>query len=151
VIPEGPESQTGQAMRATSDALLAQIEELAVLERAKRDLDPSDPALVQVSRRIEILAGHVLGATTEERLLTQQAQLETVIQAPGAPTEPINETEPRHAHEILADWRDAERRAAAAAPGSPEAAAAAHDIDRLRFEYQRVFATRHPTEPTESS
>ena len=60
------------------------------------------------------------------------------VEGPTAPGLPIEEVEPRSPHEILEEWRDAERRAASVAPGSPEAAELATRIERLRFEYRRA-------------
>ena len=45
---------------------------------------------------------------------------------------------PRPIQAILADWREAERRSAAAVPGSAEALEAEALEDRLREEYRRA-------------
>src|SRR4029079_19164150 len=47
---------TGQALRATSDALLRDLEVLATIEEEKRSLEPGDPRLVQLAARIEEIA-----------------------------------------------------------------------------------------------
>ena len=97
-----------------------------------------DPRLVELSKSIERIAARVLGGTIEERVLTEDAAVEVAVEGPTAPGLPIEEVEPRSPHEILEEWRDAERRAASVAPGSPEAAELATRIERLRFEYRRA-------------
>ena len=55
--------------------------------------------------------------------------------------QPIRDTPPRRdAVIILAEWRAAERRLAAAEPGSEDEGAARSDVDRLREEYRRITA-----------
>jgi hypothetical protein len=60
------------------------------------------------------------------------------VAGPTAPALPIEEVDPRAPHEILEEWREAERRSGAVARGSAEAAALATQIERLRFEYRRA-------------
>ena len=55
---------------------------------------------------------------------------------------PIEAIPPRDAADILAEWRQAERRLNAAQPGTAEEDAARADIDRLRAEYSRAFEQR---------
>jgi hypothetical protein len=57
---------------------------------------------------------------------------------PDAPTLPIEATH-RPLHEILDDWRTAERDLAVAEPGSIEAAEAQMRVHTSRQEYQRAF------------
>jgi hypothetical protein len=122
-------------LRASSDNLLDDLALLAGLEQQKRDLQPGSPELVAVAQEIEQLARRVLGHSQRQRSLTEQvneiAERATVSDAP-----PTIEETPREIHVILADWRDAERRAQEAGPGSSDAAAAASDIDRFREEYR---------------
>jgi hypothetical protein len=55
--------------------------------------------------------------------------------------QPIRDTPPRRdAVIILAEWRAAERRLAAAAIGSEDEGAARTDVERLREEYRRITA-----------
>jgi hypothetical protein len=145
-MAESEVAQTEHALRATSDSLLTSVEELYRLENEKRTLTPDDPRLVQVSSEIERIAARVLGATVEQRVLSEQAAVEVAVEGPAAPVHAIEEVTPRMPHEILAAWRDAERRAEAAEPASPEAAAVATEIERLRLEY-REARTRLTAEP----
>ncbi len=128
-------SDTGSALRATSDALLADLEALEDLERRKRELEPDDPQLVDAARKVETIARRLLGQSVRQRELT--AVVNDLAQAghPDAPTGSIEAT-PREIHQILADWRDAERRSQDAQAGSAEATAAVADVDRFREEYR---------------
>jgi hypothetical protein len=129
-------SETGSALRATSDALLRDLERLAALEQEKRELSPDDPRMVEVAAQVESLALAVLGSTVRQRELTERVTT-PVARAPGGPAESIAAT-PREIHVILAGWRDAERRASEAIPGSADAANAELEIDNLREEYRRA-------------
>ena len=128
---------TGQALRETSDALLRDLEVLSTIEDEKRSLQPGDPRLVQLASRIEEIAQRVLAGSVRQRQLTEVVTDQVEAGSPNAPDGPIDET-PRPMQAILADWRDAERRAAAAETGSPEAAEADALVVRLRDEYRRA-------------
>src|SRR5687768_4699974 len=119
-------SETASALRATSDALLADLEALEELERKKRELEPDDPQLVDAARKVETIARRLLGQSVRQRELT--AVVTDLVQAghPEAPQHSIEAT-PREIHQILAEWRDAERRSQDAAPGSAQAEAVADD------------------------
>jgi hypothetical protein len=136
-------SETGSALRATSDALIQDLEHLASLERQKRQLMPDDPRLVALASEVEVIALRVLGRSVRQRELTEDARDEVKAGEPDAPQRSIATT-PREIHTILAEWRDAERRASEASPGSAEAKAAEAEIDRLRNEYRQAHedATR---------
>jgi hypothetical protein len=135
---ETPLTSTGQALRATSDTLLADLEHLTALERDKRHLIPGDPRTAELSAEIEKLAEQVLRGSTEERVLSEEAAVEVVVEGPHAPNRPIEDVPPRSPHVVLEAWREAERRAKDAIPGSPEAAALGVEIERLRLEYRRA-------------
>jgi hypothetical protein len=128
-------SETGSALRATSDALLADLEALEELEREKRNLQPDDPQLVDHARKVESIARRLLGQSVRQRELTSVASDMATSGHPDTPRQTIEAT-PREIHQILADWRDAERRARDAEPGSVEAEAANADVERYREEYR---------------
>jgi hypothetical protein len=132
-------TNSGDALRATSDALLSDLDALQALEQEKRAIQPGDPQLVRIAAKIEQLASRVLGTSVEQFRLTEQAHQLVQTGSPDAPATPIEDTR-REIRVILADWRDAERRAELAHAGSPEALAAASDIDRLRLEYREAFS-----------
>jgi hypothetical protein len=122
-----------QAIRHTSDALLAQLSELEELERTKRALEPGSRAQLRLSRRVESLARKVLNTAG------QQTDLVETIAEIADETSGYQSREP---HLILADWRAAERAMEAESPGTPEWQAARTDVDRLRGEYRRAFTER---------
>jgi len=128
-------SETGSALRATSDALLADLAALEELERQKRGLEPDDPQLVDTARKVETIARRLLGQSVKQRELTAVANDMAHTGHPDAPSTTIDAT-PREIHQILADWRDAERRARDAESGSADAQTANADIDRFREEYR---------------
>ncbi|HZC33553.1 MAG TPA: hypothetical protein VE640_09740 [Candidatus Bathyarchaeia archaeon] len=128
---------TGQALRETSDALLRDLDVLSTIEEEKRTLEPGDPRLVQLAGRIEEIAQRVLVGSVRQRQLTEVVIAQVEAASPDAPDAPIEQT-PRPIQAILAEWRDAERRAAAAAPGSAEASEAEALVGRLRDEYRRA-------------
>jgi hypothetical protein len=128
---------TGQALRETSDALLRDLDVLSTIEEEKRSLEPGDPRLVNLAARIEEIAQRVLVGSVRQRQLTEVVVAQVETGSPEAPAAPIEDT-PRPMQSILADWRDAERRAAAATPGSAEAAEAEALVTRLRDEYRKA-------------
>ena len=133
---------TANALRQTSDALLRDLDVLVTIEEEKRSLDPGDPRLVELAARIEEIARRVLDSTTRQHDLTRVANRQVAAGSPDAPELPIDAV-PRPIQAILADWRDAERRAAAAEDGSADAAEAAALVERFRMEYRAAHeATR---------
>lgn len=135
--------ETGNALRETSDALLRDLDVLVRIEEEKRSLEPGDPRLIDLAARVEQIAARVLDGTARQHALTRAAHAQVVAGSPDAPDAPIEETT-RPIQAVLADWRDAERRSAAAEEGSAEALEARALVDRLRGEYRRAHeaATR---------
>jgi hypothetical protein len=62
-----------------------------------------------------------------------------------APTATIDETA-RPIPAIITEWREAERRATEAEPGSAEAAEAQALVDALRAEYRRAYDAARRTD-----
>jgi hypothetical protein len=135
--------ETGNALRATSDALLRDLDVLVTIEEEKRTLDPGDPRLVELAARIEEIARRVLEGTTRQHDLTRVVNAQVEAGSPHAPDGSIDEAV-RPIQAVLSDWRDAERRAAAAEPGTAEGALANALVERMRDEYRRAHeaATR---------
>jgi hypothetical protein len=129
---------TGQAQRETAAALLRDLDVLSTIEEEKRSLEPGDPRLVNLAARIEEIAQRVLVGSVRQRQLTEVVVAQVETGSPEAPAAPIEDT-PRPMQSILADWRDAERRAAAATPGSADAAEAEALVTRLRDEYRKAY------------
>lgn len=128
-------TETGDLLRATSDELRRDLEALSTLEDEKRSLVPGDPRLVDLASRIEQIAGRLLQSSGLQRELSEQAHDLVRQGSPAAPDAPIEAT-PRPIPAILADWRDAERRVEAAAPGSAEQREAQAHVASLREEYR---------------
>ena len=132
---------TAADLRATSDALMADLEVLATIEDEKRTLEPGDPRLVELAERIEEVAQRVLSGSVRQRRLTEVGHEQVQAGAPDAPDAPIAAT-PRPIADILAAWREAERRLGAAAPESAEAVEASALADHCREEYRRALEER---------
>lgn len=126
----------GQAIRHTSDAMLAHLSELEELERTKRDLAPGSKDQLRITRRVESLARKVLHFAGQQTELVESVSSVTDAEAPAA------ESTPRETHLILAEWRDAERALEREVPGTPGWEAARAVVDRLRGEYRRAFQVR---------
>jgi hypothetical protein len=124
----------GNALRASSDALLRDLTELQALEQEKRHTDPDSPRLVRLAIEIEALAARVMGTSMLQR---ERAEEVSGVGGSDAPDDSIAET-PREIHVILAEWRDTERALTDAVPGSAEADIAERRIGTLRREYRRA-------------
>ena len=136
---------TARALRETSDALLRDLDVLVAIEEEKRGLEPGDPRLVELADRIDEIALRVLGGTTRQADLTKLINAQVAAGSPSAPETSIEQTPPRSIQAILTDWRDAERRAAAADPGSADAVEAEALVARLRDEDREAQeAARRP-------
>jgi ABC-type transporter Mla subunit MlaD len=127
--------ESKEQLRSASDEVLVAVEKLRALEVEKRSVSPTNPRFQKLARQVEQLADQ-LGSTAEaqanlgEKLAAQHAN--------GAAAAPPVEETVRDVTTILAEWRDAERRAGRAVARSRAAAAAHADVDRLRAEYQRA-------------
>ncbi len=130
-------SEIGNALRATSDALMRDLADLTELEEEKRSLQPGDPHLLALAERIEVIAARLFGATVRQRQLSTTIEGLVEESNPEAPLDSIDAT-PREIHVILAEWRDAERQVQEAVPGSVEAETAADRAALLRDEYRQA-------------
>ena len=130
------------ALRATSDALMRDLEVLETLEAQKRHLEPADPLVHDLSTRIEEVAQRLLASSTHQVELTAQ-----VGDKAEAATMPSIEETPRSMSSVLAEWRDAERALAEAAPGSPEELEASKRVEVARVEYRRAFDAARLQQP----
>jgi hypothetical protein len=132
-----PVSDTGVRLRATSDALLRDLDALGALEEEKRGVLPSDPRLTDLAARIHDIAARVLARSAHQRELTE------IIAADPASVQdlPIEDIE-RSPAAILGEWRAAEARAAGVDQEAPEAEEQRIIADRLRDEYRAAFEKR---------
>ena len=122
-------------LRATSDALVRDLEALAALEEEKRTLPLDDPRLLEIAEQVEVIAGRVLAGSERQ---TELAKAAADQPAAGATIEDVV----RPLSTILAEWREVERRGADAPEGSAEAAEIEVISNRLRQEYREAFERR---------
>lgn len=134
---DGCVSDTALRLRATSDALMRDLEALGALEEEKRTVAAADPRRSDLARRIHEIAGRVLQRTADQEALTEQA-----VAAPTAPHDPPIDDVVRSPAAILAEWRAAEQRAAVVDPDAPEAIEVRILARRLREEYRAAFEAR---------
>ena len=129
-----------QELRSASDETLRTLEQLQRLETEKRTLTPGSPRFVKLANEIERLAVFVFSQTSKQQTLAQETH---AAKEQGIELPPIDEmAATRDVSEILADWRDAERRLAATSIDSAEHALAAGDVRRLRDEYHRAHKSQ---------
>lgn len=141
--PQPDSAQVASDLRRASDLLMQQIDRLHALESRKRELPPEDPEFVRLAREIRDVAAAALVETSrQEHLADQVAQRSKA--GDTAVDHPIEDIAPgpREAVVMLAEWRAAERRLAAAPEGSDEARQARAEVERLRGEYARTIGLR---------
>lgn len=66
----------GEDLRATSEAITSDVKRLGEMEKAKREMTPDDPRLVEMSAKAERLAGQVHRETKAERELAERLSRE---------------------------------------------------------------------------
>ena len=125
-------------LRDTSDALLRDLEVLIALEEEKRTIEPGDERLPALATRIDEIAARLVHQAGRERELAESLTTAVAVGDTSAATT-IDDTPSRGIAAILEDWRQAERVATAAEPGSPEAVEADARVDALRNEYRRAY------------
>ncbi|HEY2917068.1 MAG TPA: hypothetical protein VGI98_07640 [Candidatus Limnocylindrales bacterium] len=140
--PDG--AQVAADLRSASDLLLRQIDRLYELESRKRELKPEDPEFVRLAREVQDVAARALVSSGDEERLADQVARLAKSGDPAVLDQAIEDVPPgpREAMLILADWRAAERRLAAAAADSDEEREARAEVDRLRGEYAETISLR---------
>lgn len=127
-----------QELRFTSDELLRRLQRLHELEVEKRSLAPGTERFRSIAQDIELLAAAVLAKTVEQDELAERSV--ELRQEAGVVVAPIEQVIPqREASLILGEWREAERRLAAATPGSAAHDRARDEVERLRDEYRQAY------------
>ncbi len=124
-------------LRETSDTLLRELDVLRTLEEEKRSVAIGSPRFRDLAEEIESLSAKVLELSRRQLDLGEAVEGRPSVE--GATT--VNEA-PRELWRILAEWREAERRAITAPPGSAESEAATVEAERLRTEYRTSYARR---------
>ena len=137
--PDQAELERASELRAASDTLLERLDRLHELETRKREMPPERPEFVRLAREIEDLSRALLYSSGQQVELAEEVHVDVKL---GSPVDqPIRDTPPRRdAVGVLAEWRAAERRLAAAPLGSPDEADARADVERLRAEYREITA-----------
>lgn len=122
-------------IRAAADHMLELIAEVRGAEERKREVPLGSEAFVELAVRV------AMGARVVSRWADLQLQLAQGIPF-GVEDVSISDVPPRPLERVLALWREAQIRLELAPPGSPAAAEAVDDIERLRNEYQTGFELR---------
>ena len=131
-------------LRRTSDQLMARLDRLYELESRKRELPPDRPEFVRLAREVEDLSRALLFSSCEEVELAEQVHADVKAGDMSADV-PIRDTPPkREAVSVLAEWRAAERRLAAAELGSVDERQAHEEVERLRAEYRQITTPLPP-------
>jgi hypothetical protein len=129
---------SSDALRTVSDALMRDLEALVAAEQEKRNVAPDDPRFVKLAAEVDEIARRVLGLSERQQDIAEDVHEEAAAGGPAAPAQTIEETH-RAIGVILAEWRAAEREAAAAPAGSARSKAARAKADQLRDEYRRAY------------
>lgn len=140
--------QRAANLRQASDTLMQRLDRLYELESRKRELQPQRPEFVRLAREIEDLSRALLYSSGVQVDLAEAVHAD--IKAGDTTADvPIRETPPkRDAVGVLAEWRAAERRLAAAEGGSEDEREARGDVERLREEYRQITAPTPGDNPT---
>ena len=139
--PNLPDAERAANLRRTSDQLMDRLYEL---ESRKRELPPDRPEFVRLAREVEDLSRALLFSSGEQVELAEQVHADVKAGDLSADI-PIRDTPPkREAVSVLAEWRAAERRLAAAELGSADERQAHEEVERLRDEYRRITTPLPP-------
>ncbi len=124
-------------LRGASDGLLLAIEEVALRERKKRGVHPTDAGFVELARDVRIAAEAVLDLARDE-----EAEASDIAGRGGPPLPTIEATPgPENLASILAEWRAVERELAAVDATSSEAARLMERFELLRDRYAQALKT----------
>ena len=135
---ETPQLEHAADLRQASDVFMQRLDRLHELETRKRELPPEEPEFIRLAREIEDLSRALLYSGGQQVELAEAVHHEAKAND-VAVDQSIRDTPPRHdAVSILAEWRAAERRLAAAAADSDEERDARAETERLRDEYRRL-------------
>lgn len=122
-------------LRATADQMLQILDELRAMEISKRSAPIGSPEFIELARSA-LNHGRLAFRWTDLQLRLAEEAAARAARGEEPDDLRIDDVAPRPLDQILAHWREAQIRFEIAEPGSPDAAAAAADIERLREEYQ---------------
>ena len=125
-----------RSLELTSDQLLERLDLLEQLEAERRMLMADDPRSDAIEDQIAELASQVLEASARQRDTGH-----AVLRAAPDERRSLDQVPPRELPAILGEWRDAERQAMTAPPGSLAGRTARADVERLRDEHARAHAS----------
>lgn len=138
--PQPIDFERAATLRRASDSFLQNLDRLLELETRKREIEPDNAEFVRLAKEIEDLSRVLLHTSAQQLDLAEEVHAD-VKRGDGIVKQPIRETPPkRDAVAVLAEWRAAERRLAAAPIDSGEEREAQSDVERLRAEYRRITA-----------
>jgi hypothetical protein len=144
-----PEEHAANLRRA-SDTFMQRLDRLYELESRKRELPPDQAEFVRLAREVEDLARALLYSGGQQVELAEEVHAD-IKSGETTIDQPIRETPPRRdAVIVLGEWRAAERRLAAAGPGTDDEQSARAEVERLRAEYRRITTPRTDGEDTET-
>lgn len=123
--------------RAIADQLLDIMEQLRSYEMRKRGEPLGSDEFVALAEEAEV-QGRLVFRWTGLQLEMAREAARNRARGQLDPDVRLTDVQPRPIDRILAAWREAQIRLEMARPGSPEAADAADDIERLRDEYAAV-------------
>ena len=115
------------------------VAEVGTLERRKRLVPPSDPKFPELALEVRRAAERVLELARGEEAVAGRVAAE----ATATPLPPIERVRPaKELARILEAWRAVEQQLLAAAPGSDEAEALAHEFEAQRLRYADALNER---------
>lgn len=133
--PEQPADRS-TLLRAVSDQFLMAVSDITQREGVKRGVDPDDAVFLSLAVSVREAVERLLELAKGQETLARK-----VVGAPEtAGIVPIDEIKPDASlAEILARWREVERRLADTDPDSPEATGLLETFDRLRRAYAEAL------------
>jgi len=138
MTPNDASLEHAAGLRRASDDFMQRLDRLYELESRKRELPPDQTEFIRLAREIEDLARGLLYQGGVQVELAEEVHAD-IKHGETFVDQPIRDTPPRRdAVAVLAEWRAAERRLAAAGTGTDDEEAANRDIERLRAEYRRI-------------
>lgn len=127
---------SNRQFRATTDHMLQMVDRLRAVEQDKQAAPFGSAEFIAHAQEAERLSRMIFRWSGMQLNMAESAAGE--VQRGETSSEPLTNVQPRPLDRILANWREAQLRLEIAKPGSPEAAAAAEQVERLREEFHAV-------------
>ena len=128
--------EDAREFRAHTDKMLALLDRLREVERAKQNTTLGSAELLHLAHEAEELSRVIFRWSG---LQLQQAEASQAWPDGG---DRIGDARPRPLDRILANWREAQIRFDLAVPGTREAEQAASEVERLREEFRATQLTK---------